>query len=173
MKALVEVMLIAFLAMLSAGYGENDPQAAVPSFLGQSVWTAPGWVNVRATCYPVDGKSASGVKSRYATDRSVGCASVPSWIPRGSLIRIWTNHGRRTYLAVDRGRAVESCKAARESCESNKAKVVIDFCAPHQSWPDQAKVEIFQYVATVPFDKLTLSQKEQLMAYAQRYISQT
>jgi hypothetical protein len=176
MKRIMPALASAWLFLILPSIAAEPPDATTPPFLGEKVWTSPGWINIRATAYPTGGKCASGVKARYASAHAVGTASVPSWIPRGSLIQIWTTQGSRVYLAVDRGTAVESAKAARSARGahgSDKAKVVIDFCAPRQLWPDEAKVELYQYVGSVPFDKLTAWQREKLMSYAARYISQS
>ena len=156
-----------------ACHAAEMPDASVPAFLGEKAWTSPGWVKVRATSYALGGKSASGVRSCYATAKAVGSASVPYWIPRGSLIRIWTKEGHRVYLAVDSGRGVESREAARKSGKDSEARAepVIDFCASRQHWPDELDAELFQYVGTTAFTQLTLEQKQQLMAYARRFIS--
>lgn len=149
--------------------GNESPENSIPSFLGEHPWTVSAWVKVRATCYGVNGKSSCGLKLCYATDQQVGSAGVPYWIPEGSVVVMWPHSKRRVYLAVDQGRGVESRIAARKGKGDHSAPV-IDFCAPRQSWPDDIEVEIYQYVGSTPFQKLTRQQKEQTIAYAQRFI---
>ena len=165
-------LAMAFMIATPLCNAVESPESAVPAFLGEKIWTSPGWLKVRATCYAASGKCASGIKTRYATDHVVGTASVPYWVPKGSLIRLWTANGHRVYLAADEGSAVESRKAARKGGKDTDARMlpVIDFCAPRQHWPDQVEIEIFDYVGSVPFEKLNQEQKEQLMLYARRFI---
>lgn len=165
-------VLIGFTGCASQASAVEKPEEAAPSFLGEKPWTSPTKLKVRATAYKLDGKTAAGVRPRYASDKIVGSAAVPSWIPKGSLIRTKTSAGSRVYLALDHGKAVELRSAAKKSGKNaaQKRAPVIDFCAPHQAWKDQAEVEIFQYVGTTPFEKLSDQQKEATIKYASRYI---
>ena len=103
----------------------------------------------------------------------MGTAATADWLPQGSLIRIKTANGPRVYLAVDKGSAVQEAKAAKKSAKNSKQKKeqVIDFCAPSQHWKDRLEAEIYHYVGTTPFEKLTQQQKEQTIAYAHRFTS--
>ena len=69
---------------------------------------------------------------------------MPEWLPRGSMVKIHTEHGVLADIAADEGRGVEARHAAKESgkTEEQKAVSVLDFCAAEQLWPDFVIVEI-------------------------------
>jgi hypothetical protein len=174
-------------ALLSVGViaGEIDKEALgkLTAKIGDTFWSAPKKVLVRATTYK-KGKEGSGSDSknsrsderiglRYATAKEAGTLAVPQWLPRGSMVKIYTEQGVYAYIAADEGVAVESRKAAKESgkTEEQKAAPVLDFCAADQLWPDFTIVEIYYYAGKVAFNELTLEDQKALFTYAMEYVS--
>ena len=45
---------------------------------------------------------------RYATEKEAVRWRVPQWLPRGSMVKIHTEHGVLAYIAADEGRGVEA-----------------------------------------------------------------
>ena len=98
--------------------------------------------------------------------------AVPQWLPRGSMVKIHTEHGVLAYIAADEGRGVEARHAAKESgkTEEQKAASVLDFCAAEQLWPDFVIVEIYYYAGKIPFSELSIDEQRTLFAYAMEYV---
>lgn len=156
---------------------------ALTAKIGKTFWSAPEKRLVRATTYQ-KGKEGSGVESRqgksdekialrYATAKEAGTLAVPDWLPRGSMVKIYTEEGVFCYIAADEGSGVESRKAAKVSGKTReqKAAAVLDFCADKQRWPDFVIIEIYYYAGKVPFGDLTLEDQKALFAYAMEYVS--
>jgi len=151
--------------------------------IGSAFWSAPEKRLVRATTYKKgktgsdsDSKNSKGnekIGLRYATAKEAGTLSVPDWLPRGSMVKIYTEHGVYAYIAADEGRNVDRREAAKESgkTEEQKAASVLDFCAEKQLWPDFIIVEIYYYAGKVPFNELSLEEQKALFAYAMEYVS--
>jgi hypothetical protein len=170
-------------AMVLAGDSDKDALSKLTAKLGRTFWSAPDKRLVRATTYK-KGKDAAGPESqqgksnekiglRYATAKEAGTLAVPDWLPRGSMVKIFTEQGAFCYIAADEGSGVESRKAAKESgkTKEQRAAPVLDFCADKQLWPDFIIVEIYYYAGKVPFNELTLEDQKMLFAYAMEYVS--
>lgn len=180
-------LLFIVSTLLSAGgfaaEADKEGLAKLTAKLGHTFWSAPDKRLVRATTYK-KGKDAVGSDSqqsksdekiglRYATAKEAGTLAVPDWLPRGSMVKIFTEQGVFCYIAADEGSAVESRAAAKESGKTReqKAAPVLDFCAGEQLWPDFVIVEIYYYAGKVPFSELTLEDQKALFAYAMEYVS--
>ncbi len=92
-------------------------------------------------------QSSSGVELTYATLTSVGTAAAPSRVPLWSLVRVKVPGGVLLAVVVDRGTDVDSEKASAKNTDKSprKKSLVIDICAPTQSWKDFTQVELFPY----------------------------
>jgi hypothetical protein len=139
-----------------------------------------GWCGPRSTKKKKadDGDSAKGksdekIGLRYATEKEAGTLAVPQWLPRGSMVKIHTEHGVLAYIAADEGPSVEARHAAKESgkTEEQMAASVLDFCAAEQLWPDFVIVEIYYYAGKVPFNELSIDEQRTLFAYAMEYVT--
>ena len=183
MKAFLPLTL-AMLIGFSLLHADTDKEALanLAARIGDKFWSAPEKRLVRATIYKKDkgaadgdsakGKSDEKIGLRYATEKEAGTLAVPQWLPRGSMVKIHTEHGVLAYIAADEGGAVEARHAAKESGETQeqKAAPVLDFCAAEQLWPDFAIVEIYYYAGKVPFNELSIDEQRTLFAYAMEYI---
>ena len=129
-------------------------------------------------CFMKTGRSANRsdekISLRYATNKEAGTLAVPQWLPRGSMVKIHTEHGVLAYIAADEGRRVETRHASKRSGETKeqKAAPVLDFCAAKQLWPDFVIVEIYYYAGKVPFSELSVDDKKTLFAYAMEYVTE-
>lgn len=181
------ILLFLLMASISAVSLRADTELAMLSKLtervGDKFWSPPEKRLVRATIYKKgkgadDGDSAKGksdekIGLRHATEKEAGTLAVPKWLPRGSMVKIHTEHGVLSYIAADEGTGVERRDAAKESgkTEEEKAAAVLDFCAAEQLWPDYVIVEIYYYAGKVPFSELTIEEQKTLFAYAMEYVS--
>jgi len=181
------ILIIILSVIVNAGVSAAEPDkealTRLTDKLGHTFWSAPEKRLVRATTYK-KGKDAVGSDSqqsksdekiglRYATAKEAGTLAVPDWLPRGSMVKIFTEHGVFCYIAADEGSAVESRKAAKDSGKTNEqtGAPVLDFCAGEQLWPDFTIVEIYYYAGKIPFNELTLEDQITLFAYAMEYVS--
>ena len=171
---LILSVLLSFSATAIAGETDKDALDKLIAKIGNTFWSPPEKWLVRATTYQ-KGKEGSGADSkkgmsdekvglRYATAKEAGTLAVPDWLPRGSMVKIYTEEGVYCYIAADEGSAVESRKAAKSSgkTEEQKAAPVLDFCADKQLWPDFVIVEIYCYAGKAPFNELTLEEQKTL-----------
>lgn len=184
MKTSLLLLLVTFLATgVHAADADKEWLNALTAKIGRVFWSAPEKRLVRATTYQ-KGKEGSGTESRqgkgdekialrYASAKEAGTLAVPDWLPRGSMVKIFTDEGVFCYIAADEGSSVESRKAAKESGKTReqKAAAVLDFCADKQRWPDFVIVEIYYYAGKVPFGDLTVEDQKALFAYAIEYVS--
>jgi hypothetical protein len=175
------VMLIGFSVL----HAETDKEALgkLIARIGDTFWSPPEKRLVRATIYKkgkragdsdsAKGKSDEKISLRYATKKEAGTLAVPEWLPRGSMVKIHTEHGVLAYIAADEGRRVETRHAAKKSGETKeqKAAPVLDFCAAKQLWPDFVIVEIYYYAGKVPFNELSIEEQRTLFAYAMEYVT--
>ena len=184
MKTVFFFLLFALLS--TGGISAEVDKAALSGLcakLGPVLWSAPDKRLVRATTYKkgkdaVDShsrqsKSDEKIGLRYASAKETGTLAVPDWLPRGSMVKIHTEHGAFCYIAADEGGAVDSRKAAKESgkTEEQRAAPVLDFCAGEQLWPDFIIVEIYYYAGKIPFNELSHEDQKVLFAYAREYVS--
>ena len=164
--------------------GENgEALTKLTARIGEKFWSAPEKRLVRATIYKKgneadDGNSAEGksdekIGLRQASKKEAGTLAVPQWLPRGSMVKIHTEHGVLSYVAADEGGGVDARAAAKESgkTEEQKAAPGLDFCAAEQLWPDFTIVEIYYYAGKVPFGDLSIEEQKTLFAYAMEYVS--
>ena len=184
MKALFLIILSTFLsAEVFSAEADKKALGTLTDKIGAIFWSGPEKRLVRATTYK-KGKEGSGADSkqsksdekiglRYATAKEAGTLAVPDWLPRGSMVKIHTEHGAFCYIAADEGSGVESRAAAKESgkTKEQRAAPVLDFCAGEQLWPDFIIVEIYYYAGKIPFNELTLEDQKALFAYAMEYVS--
>ena len=145
MKAL---WLIVLCAVLRSGVvlaeTDNEALGRLTAQLGKTFWSPPEKRLVRATTFKKGkgasdsnsekGKSDEKIGLRYATAKEAGTLAVPKWLPRGSMVKIHTEHGVLCYIAADEGTDVEKREAAKESgkTEEQRAAAVLDFCADEQ-----------------------------------------
>ena len=178
--------LLLLIALLTPGWAcKRAPEGMPPELaakLGGRSWSTPEKRLVRATIYQKGsrasdpdsrmGRSDGKLALRYATKNEAGTLAVPDWMPRGSMVKIHTEHGVFAYIAADEGTDVESRKASRESGKTNEQEdaPVLDFCASEQLWPDFVNVDIYYYAGKVPFDKLSAKEQKKLFAYAMEYV---
>ncbi|MDB6171555.1 MAG: hypothetical protein JWL59_866 [Chthoniobacteraceae bacterium] len=149
--------------------------------VGETFWSAPEKRLVRATVYKKgkgdsdskNGKSDEKIGLRYATNQEAGTLAIPQWLPRGSMVKIHTEHGVLSYIAADEGSDIETREAARDGgkTEEQKAAPVLDFCAAEQLWPDFVIVEIYYYAGKVAFSDLSSENQKTLFAYAMEYVT--
>jgi len=151
---------------------EEPEKTSVPK-LGEVVWTQPGKELIRVTLYlKEDGRSASKLKLEHADEDSLGSAAVPSWLPKGSLVRIYDEHGKTyVFFCIDEGPAVEKRTAAKElgSNPEERNASVIDICMPRGLWKDFPHfqyAEIWKYVGTRPFEALSKEEQKAVRAEA-------
>jgi hypothetical protein len=175
MKAFLPLTL-AMLIGFSLLYADTDKEALgkLAARIGDKFWSPSEKRLVRATIYGKGaGKSDEKISLRYATEKEAGTLAVPQWLPRGSMVKIHTEHGVLAYIAADEGRGVEARHAAKESgkTEEQKAASVLDFCAAEQLWPDFVIVEIYYYAGKVPFNELSIDEQRTLFAYAMEYVT--
>ena len=175
MKALLPLTL-AMLIGFSLIHADTDKEALrkLTARIGDKFWSPPEKRLVRATIYGKGtGKSDEKISLRYATEKEAGTLAVPQWLPRGSMVKIHTEHGVLAYIAADEGPSVEARHAAKESgkTEEQKAAFVLDFCAAEQLWPDFVIVEIYYYGGKVPFNELSIDEQRTLFAYAMEYVT--
>jgi hypothetical protein len=184
MKAFLPLAL-AILIGFSLLHADTDKEALgkLAARLGDNFWSPPEKRLVRATVYKkekgatdsdsANGKSDEKIGLRYATEKEAGTLAVPQWLPRGSMVKIHTEHGVLAYIAADEGRSVDTRHAAKESgkTEEEKAASVLDFCAAEQLWPDFVIVEIYYYAGKIPFSELTIDEQKTLFAYAMEYVT--
>lgn len=182
MKAFLPLTL-AMLIGFSLLHADTDKEALgkLTARIGDKFWSPPEKRLVRATIYGKgadDGDSAKGksdekIGLRHATEKEAGTLAVPQWLPRGSMVKIHTEHGVLAYIAADEGPSVEARHAAKESgkTEEQKAASVLDFCAAEQLWPDFVIVEIYYYAGKVPFNELSIDEQRTLFAYAMEYVT--
>jgi hypothetical protein len=179
MKTLFVLILSAILsAAVFSSEAKNEALARLASKIGDKFWSGPDKRLVRATTYKKGtegadydsqaGKSNEKIGLRYATANEAGTLSVPDWLPRGSMVKIQTEHGVYAYIAADEGTGVESREASKESGKTDEQKnaPVLDFCALEQLWPDFIIVEIYYYAGKVDFTKLTIEEQKVLFACA-------
>ena len=173
MKAFLPLTL-AMLIGFSLLHADTDKEALgkLTARIGDKFWSPPEKMLVRATIYKKekgvhDGDSARGksdekIGLRYATEKEAGTLAVPQCLPRGSMVKIYTEHGVLAYIAADEGRGVEARTAAKESGKTGeqRAAAVLNFCAAEQLWPDFVIVEIYYYAAKVPFNELSIDERE-------------
>ena len=176
------ILLVASVNALPAEI-EKEALRTLTEKLGAMFWSAPEKRLVRATIYQKgkgagDSNSAKGKSDEkcalcYATATEAGTLAVPQWLPRGSMVKIHTQHGVLSYIASDEGRGVEDRSAAKEAgkTEEQKAAPVLDFCAAKQLWPDFVIVEIYYYGGKIPFSDLSLAEQKTLFAYAMEYVT--
>jgi hypothetical protein len=183
MKTLGALISFALLSVaVFSSEANNEALAGLAAKIGDTFWSGPDKRLVRATTYKKGAKGADSdsqqaksnekIGLRYATAKEAGTLSVPDWLPRGSMVKIQTEHGVYAYIAADEGTGVESREAARESGKTDEQKnaPVLDFCAPEQLWPDFIIVEIYYYAGKVDFTKLTIEEQKLLFAYAMEYV---
>jgi hypothetical protein len=177
MKAFLPLTL-AILIGLSLLHAHTDKEALgkLIARIGDRFWSPPEKRLVRATIYGKgadDGKSDEKIGLRYATEKQAGTLAVPQWLPRGSMVKIHTEHGVLAYIAADEGPHVEARHAAKESgkTEEQKTAPVLDFCAAEQLWPDFVIVEIYYYAGKVPFNELSIDEQRTLFTYAMEYVT--
>lgn len=178
--------LLILSTVLSAGAiaGEaTDALDKLTARIGNTFWSSPEKRLVRATTYQKGregsgpdsrkGKSDEKIGLRYATANEAGTLAVPDWLPRGSMVKIYTDQGVFCYIAADEGSGVESREAAKVSGKTaeQRAAPVLDFCAEKQTWPDFIIVEIYYYAGKVAFDELAIEEQKTLFAYAMEYVS--
>ena len=184
MKAWFLLILCTLLgARVFSAEPDKDALSKLTAKLGHTFWSAPEKRLVRATTYKkgkagansdsANSKSDEKIGLRYATAKEAGTLAVPDWLPRGSMVKIHTEHGAYCYIAADEGSGVERREAAKESgkTEEQKAAPVLDFCAGEQLWPDFIIVDIYYYAGKVPFGDLTFEDQKTLFAYAMEYVS--
>jgi hypothetical protein len=185
MRAFLPLLTLAMLIGFSFLHADTDKESLgkLTARIGDNFWSPPEKRLVRATIYKKekgaqDGESAKGksdekIGLRYATEKEAGTLAVPQWLPRGSMVKIHTEHGVLAYIAADEGRGVEARHAAKESgkTEEEKAASVLDFCAAEQLWPDFVIVEIYYYAGKVPFNELSIDEQRTLFAYAMEYVT--
>ena len=186
MRAFLPLLTLAMLIGFSFLHADTDKESLgkLTARIGDKFWSPPEKRLVRATIYKKekgaqDGESAKGksdekIGLRYATEKEAGTLAVPQWLPRGSMVKIHTEHGVLAYIAADEGRGVEARHAAKESgkkTEEEKAASVLDFCAAEQLWPDFVIVEIYYYAGKVPFNELSIDEQRTLFAYAMEYVT--
>jgi hypothetical protein len=157
-------------------HADTDKEALgkLTARIGDKFWSPPEKRLVRATIYGKGtGKSDEKIGLRHATEKEAGTLAVPQWLPRGSMVKIHTEHGVLAYIAADAGPGVEARHAAKESgeTEEQKAASVLDFCAAEQLWPDFVIVEIYYYAGKVPFNELSIDEQRTLFAYAMEYVT--
>ncbi|MGB8169733.1 MAG: hypothetical protein WCF18_19685 [Chthoniobacteraceae bacterium] len=179
--------LVSLLVLLNDGLSfaqvEQKALASLTSRIGTVFWSPPEKRLVRATTYK-KGRQASDSGSahnkgderiglRYASDKEAGTLAAPQWLPRGSMVKIHTEHGVLSYIAADQGSGVEAGKAAKESgkTDEQKAAPVLDFCAAEQLWPDFIIVEIYYYAGKIPFSELSLEEQTTMFIYAMEYVT--
>ena len=145
MKAFLPLTL-AMLIGFSLLHADTDKEALgkLAARIGDKFWSPPEKRLVRATIYGKgagDGKSDEKIGLRHATEKEAGTLAVPQWLPRGSMVKIHTEHGVLAYIAADEGPSVEARHAAKQSgeTEEQKAASVLDFCAAEQLWPFRAQ----------------------------------
>ena len=184
MKAFL-LLTLAMLIGFSLLRADTDKEALgkLTARIGDNFWSPPEKRLVRATIYKkgkgaddddsAKGKSDEKIGLRYATEKEAGTLAVPQWLPRGSMVKIHTEHGVLAYIAADEGPSVEARHAAKESgkTEEQKAASVLDFCAAEQLWPDFVIVEIYYYAGKVPFNELSIDEQRTLFAYAMEYVT--
>ena len=184
MKAFLPLTL-GMLIGFSLLHADTDKEALgkLTARIGDKFWSPPEKRLVRVTIYKKgkgadDGDSATGkhdekIGLRYATEKEAGMLAVPQWLPRGSMVKIDTEHGVLAYIAADEGHGVEARHAAKESGKTGeqKAASVVDFCAAEQLWPDFVIVEIYYYAGKVPFNELSIDEQRTLFAYAMEYVT--
>jgi hypothetical protein len=184
MKAFLPLPL-AMLIGFSLLRADTDKEALgkLTARIGDKFWSPPEKRLVRATIYKKekgahDGDSASGksdekIGLRYATEKEAGTLAVPQWLPRGSMVKIYTEHGVLAYIAADEGGGVEARTAAKESGKTGEQRTaaVLDFCAAERLWPDFVIVEIYYYAGKVPFNELSIDEQRTLFAYAMEYVT--
>jgi hypothetical protein len=184
MKAFLPLPL-AMLIGFSLLRADTDKEALgkLTARIGDKFWSPPEKMLVRATIYKKekdahDGDSASGksdekIGLRYATEKEAGTLAAPQWLPRGSMVKIHTEHGVLAYIAADEGRGVEARTAAKESGKTGEQRTaaVLDFCAAERLWPDFVIVEIYYYAGKVPFNELSIDEQRTLFAYAMEYVT--
>jgi len=154
------------------------PDVYVPA-LYDNVWKEnPRTEQVRGTCYHESKKTATpGVPAEYATMHTVGSAAVPKCVTKGSMLVMRAKDNAKgksyVYIAYDWGKDVEKGKAAKKSAKSEKQReeIVIDFCAPKESWPERVDVQIFEYAYPIPFEKLKPEEREKIIEHAKRQIA--
>ena len=178
-------LTLAMLIGFSLLHADTDKEALgkLTARIGDKFWSPPEKRLVRATIYKKgkgadDGDSAKGksdekIGLRYATEKEAGPLAVPQWPPRGSMVKIHTEHGVLAYIAADEGPQRGGEDAAKESgkTEEQKAASVLDFCATEQLWPDFVIVEIYYYAGKVPFNELSIDEQRTLFAYAMEYVT--
>ena len=126
MKAFLPLTL-AMLIGFSLLHADTDKEALgkLTARIGDKFWSPPEKRLVRATIYKKEkgaddvdsakGKSDEKIGLRYATEKEAGTLAVPQWLPRGSMVKIHTEHGVLAYIAADEGPSVEAKHAAKES----------------------------------------------------------
>src|SRR6478672_10876053 len=178
-------LTLAMLIGFSLLHADTDKEALgkLTARIGDKFWSPPEKRLVRATIYKkgksagdsdsAKGKSDEKIGLRYATEKEAGTLAVPQWLPRGSMVKIHTEHGVLAYIAADEGDRVETRHASKRSGETKeqKAATVLDFCAAEQLWPDFVIVEIYYYAGKVPFNELTIDEQRTLFAYAMQYVT--
>ena len=159
----------------------DHPFRELEKRLGNRIWTSPEKRLVRATIYEIDTKGADSnsqarkgnekVRLRYASEKEVGTVSAPSWLPRGSVVRMKGKQGYYVFVAADVGDSVENGKAARKSGKNKEQRrsPVFDFCIKHQHWPDFVQVELYYFCGKVGFEKLSKEQQGTLFDYARKF----
>ena len=183
MKTLFLIVLYSLLSAVSPAEVAKEALGKLTARVGDKFWSPPEKRLVRATIYK-KGRNASDPQSekgkggekiglRYATAKEAGTLAVPHWLPRGSMVKIHTQHGVLSYIAADEGGAVERREAAKESgkTEEQKAAPVLDFCATGRLWPDYVIVEIYYYAGKVSFSELDFENQKTLFAYAMEYVT--
>ena len=122
-------LTLAMLIGFSLLHADTDKEALgkLTARIGDKFWSAPEKRLVRATIYKKekgadDGDSAKGksdekIGLRYATEKEAGTLAVPQWLPRGSMVKIHTEHGVLAYIAADEGPAWR-----RDTRQRNRAR---------------------------------------------------
>lgn len=178
--------LLAIAAVLASGelFAETNVQALtkLTDQLGGKYWSPPEKRLVRATIYKKgreagdrqsgQGQSDGKCSLRYASATEAGTLAVPAWLPRGSMVKMHTNDGVRSWIAADEGSGVDRRSAARKEGKTReeKAAPVLDFCAAKQAWPDFVIVDIYYYAGKTPFEKLSAEDQRTLFNYAMQYV---
>jgi len=183
MKLRFVLMMIALCAPSAFAETPKENLEKLVARVGKAFWSAPEKRLVRATTYRKDktaadansanAKSDEKIGLLYATKARAGTLAVPDWLPRGSMVKIYTDDGVLAYIAADEGSGVESRAAAKDlgKTKEQRASAVLDFCADKQPWPDFTIVEIYYYAGKVPFTELSLEEQKILFSYAAEYVA--
>ena len=134
MKGFSISLLALFICKLSWAQEPGSQQFRdLERLLGNRMWTSPEKRMVRATIYRIGSKGADSnsqarkgnekVRLRYASEKEVGTVSAPSWLPRGSVVRMKGKQGYYVFVAADVGDSVEKGKAARKSGKNKEQGV--------------------------------------------------